>query len=321
MNFWEKLQKPFFILAPMEGVTDTVFRQIVVSIGKPDVFFTEFVPVDALLSKGKEKILTSLRFTEIERPIVAQIWGTDPEKFYKVAQMLSKMKFDGIDINMGCPDKNAMKKGACAALIKNPKLAKEIIDATIKGGSGLPVSVKTRIGFKKQDMENWVTALLQTPIAALILHLRTVPEMSKVPAHWEEIKSALKIRENLKSKALIIGNGDVKTLKEAKDKCKKYTLDGVMIGRGIFDNVYLFNEKIDPVLVTPKQKISLLIKHLELFKKTWGDKKHFALMKKFVKCYVNNFNGASESREKLMRTKTLDELILQSEILEKSAIH
>lgn len=309
MNFWEKLQKPFFILAPMEGVTDTVFRQIVASTGKPDVFFTEFVPLDALLSKGQEKILTSLKFTEIESPIVAQIWGTDPEKFYKVAQMLSKMKFDGIDINMGCPDKNAMKKGACAALIKNPKLAREIIDATIKGANGLPVSVKTRIGFNKIDMENWVTALLQTPIAALILHLRTVPEMSKASAHWEEIKKAIKIRNRLKSKALIIGNGDIKLLQEARDKCERYKIDGVMIGRGIFENVYLFNRKTNPNRVTPKQKISLLIKHLELFKKTWGDKKHFALMKKFVKCYVNNFNGASESREKLMRTKTLDELI------------
>lgn len=329
MNFWKNLKKPIFILAPMEGVTDSVFRQIVASTGRPDVFFTEFVPIDALFSKGKEKILASLKFTEEERPIVAQIWGTDPEKFYMVAQFLSKMKFDGIDINMGCPDKNVMKKGACAALIKNPKLAREIIDATIRGGSGLPVSVKTRIGFVKANMEDWVTTLLQTKISALILHLRTVPEMSKVPAHWEKIKSALKIRENLKSKALIIGNGDVKTLKEARDKCKKYSLDGVMIGRGIFENIYLFNEKIDPNRVSSKQKISLLIKHLELFKKTWGDKKHFALMKKFVKCYVNNFNGVSESREKLMGTKNLDELIQaskdlhfpQSEVLKKGAVH
>ncbi len=322
MNFWDKLQKPFFILAPMEGVTDTVFRQIVVSVGRPDVFFTEFVPVDALLSKGQEKILTSLKFTESERPIVAQIWGSDPEKFYKVAKMLHQMKFDGIDINMGCPDKNAIKKGACAALIKNPQLAKQIIDATIKGANGLPVSVKTRIGFKELDTENWVTTLLQTPISALILHLRTVSEMSKVPAHWEEIGTAVKIRNRLKSKALIIGNGDVRTLKEAKDKCKKYRIDGVMIGRGIFENVWLFNDKVNIENISPQQKIDLLIKHLKLFKQTWGDKqsfssnkKHFELMKKFVKCYVNNFNGAVESRERLMKTKSLDELIKASKKL------
>lgn len=309
MNFWEKLKKPILILAPMEGVTDSVFRQIVASVGKPDVFFTEFVPVDALLSGGQKKVLSSLKFTQSERPIVTQIWGNDPAKFYQVAKMLSQMKFDGIDINMGCPDRNTIKKGACSALIRNPKLAKEIIDATIKGAKGLPVSVKTRIGFKEIETENWVTTLLQTPISALILHLRTVAEMSKVPAHWEEIAKAVRIRNKLKSKALIIGNGDVKTLQEAKDMCKKYRIDGVMIGRGIFENIWLFNNDIDIEKVTPQQKIELLIKHLKLFKKTWGDTKHFELMKKFVKCYVNNFKGAVEAREGLMKTRSLDELI------------
>ncbi len=305
MNFWRKLKKPILILAPMEGVTDTVFRQIVASAGKPDVFFTEFVPVDALFSKGKEKVLRSLRFVAIEHPIVAQIWGTDPEKFYQAARLLSKMGFDGIDINMGCPDKSVIKAGAGAALIKNPRLAQEIINATIKGAKGLPVSVKTRIGFKNIATENWITALLQTPIAAVTLHLRTAAEMSKVPAHWDEISKAVKIRENLKSKALIIGNGDVKTLKEAKDKCEKYGIDGVMTGRGIFDNVGLFAS----MEFTPQERINLLIAHLKLFKKTYVDDKHFELMKKFVKCYVNNFDGAMNSREKLMKTKSLNELI------------
>lgn len=292
----------------MEGVTDTVFRQIVTSVGKPSVFFTEFVPVDALLSpRGQEKILGSLKFTEAERPIVAQIWGTDPEKFCQSALLLSKMGFDGIDINMGCPDKNAIKHGACSALIKNPKLAQEIIQATLKGANGLPVSVKTRIGFGKIDTESWSKALLSTPISALIVHLRTAAEKSKVPAHWEEIEKVVNIKNELKSKAVIIGNGDVKTLKEAKDKCKQYQIDGVMIGRGIFENIWFFNKKVKEV--SPQQKISLLITHLELFKNTWGDRKHFELMKKFVKCYVNSFNGAFESREKLMQTKTLDELI------------
>lgn len=313
MNFWEKLQKPLFILAPMEGVTDTVFRQIVISVGKPHAFFTEFVPVDALLSQGHEKILRSLKFTERERPIVAQIWGNDPEKFYKVAKMLAQLKFDGIDINMGCPDKNATKKGACAALIKNPQLAKEIIDATLKGANGLPVSVKTRIGFRGIDTENWVITLLQTPISALILHLRTAAEMSKVPAHWDEIIKAVKVRDKLKSQALIIGNGDIKSLKEAREKSIKYGIDGVMIGRGIFENIWLFNENIESA--SPQQKVDLLINHLNLFKQTWGDSKHFELMKKFVKCYVNNFNGAVETREKLMRTRTLDELIQETRLI------
>lgn len=310
MNFWGRLQKPIFILAPMDGVTDTVFRQIVSSVGKPDVLFTEFVSVDALLSKGKGKALARLKFEESERPIVAQIWGSDPEKFYKAAQLLSEMKFDGIDINMGCPVKNTLTKGSCSALIKNQKLAKEIILATIDGGSGLPVSVKTRIGFHKIETKDWIKALLQTPIAALTLHLRTVSEMSGVPAHWDEIKKAIKIRDEMNSKTLIIGNGDIKTLKEARDKCKKYDIDGVMIGRGIFENIWLFNESIDIQKVTLREKLNLLTAHLELFKKTFGDNRHFEIMKKFVKCYVNNFRGATEDRNMLMRTKNLDELTL-----------
>lgn len=306
MNFWQEFKKPIFVLAPMDGVTDTVFRQIMAGVGQPDVFFTEFVPVEALLSdKAQKKVIeTSLKYTKKEKPLVAQIWGSDPEKFYRSAKLIKKLGFDGIDINMGCPQKCAIKNGACAALIKNPKLAQEIILATIEGG-GLPVSVKTRIGYSKIDTENWVRVLLSTPISALILHLRTVFEMSKVPAHWEEIIKVVKLRDKLKSKAAVIGNGDVKTLKKAKEKCKKYGIDGVMIGRGIFENVYLFSERIG----TPQQKIDLLIKHLELFKKTWGDSRNFELMKKFVKVYINGFKGASKEREKLMETKNLDELI------------
>jgi tRNA-dihydrouridine synthase len=309
MNFWQDLRKPFFILAPMDGVTDTVFRQIVISVGRPDVVFTEFVSIDALTSKGKDRALDRLKFEQRERPIVAQIWGSDPVKFYHVAGLLSRMGFDGIDINMGCPVRSALIKSSCSALIKNPKRAREIILATIDGGGGLPVSVKTRIGFSEIDTENWVRALLQTPIAALTLHLRTVAEMSKVPPHWTEIEKAVKVRNELKSKALIIGNGDVKSLNEAQEKCRKYKIDGVMIGRGIFENIWLFNSTIDIKNIAPKQKIKLLIKHLNLFQKNYGNNKHFEIMKKFVKCYINNFKDATEAREILMQTKTLDELI------------
>lgn len=316
MNFWKELPKPFSILAPMDGVTDTVFRQIVASVGRPGVFFTEFVPVEAIISKAQEKILEkSLQYTDTERPIVAQIWGKDPEKFYQTARLLSKLGFDGIDINMGCPDRSVIKQGCCSALIKNPELAKQIITATIKGAGNLPVSVKTRIGFSNIDTENWVRILLQTPIAALTLHLRTAAEMSKVPAHWDEIKKAVKVRNELKSKALIIGNGDIKTLKQVCQMCDKYQIDGVMIGTGIFENVYIFNDKINPAAITPKQKKELLLKHLKLFEKTWGDKRHFELMKKFVKCYVNNFDRAAEYRVELMKTKTLQELISAVQLL------
>lgn len=309
MDFWKKLTRPFFVLAPMDGVTDTVFRQIISSIGKPEVLITEFIPVDALMSEGRQRALSGLRFDESQRPIVAQIWGTDPDKFYQAAKIIKKLGFDGIDINMGCPVKDVIKTGACSALINNPNLAIEIINKTIEGAGGLPVSVKTRIGFDKVDIENWISTLLETNISALTLHMRTAKDMSKVPARWKEMQKAVEIRNKINPNVIIIGNGDVKTIKEAKEKAKEYGIDGVMIGRGIFDNVWLFNENVDIEKVTPKQKIDLLVKHLLLYKKTYGDGKHFALMKKFVKCYVNNFPGATDARVNLMETKTLDELI------------
>ena len=325
MNFWEKLsakggssserKKPIFILAPMDGVTDTVFRQIVGSVGSPDVFFTEFVPVDALFSEGRERALRTLKFTEKEKPIVAQLWGTDPEKFYEATKLMVKLGFDGIDINMGCPDKSAVKTGACAALIDNPKKALEIIFATKKGAGKLPVSVKTRIGFKEIQTEKWIANILETKITALTVHLRTASEMSKPPAHWEEMPKIIGLKDKISPETLIIGNGDVRSLKEATYKYKKYTVDGIMIGRGIFENVWVFNESVIPESITPEDKIKLLIKHLELFKATYQGKRPFEQMKKFVKCYVNNFKGAVDVREQLMETKSLDELIVVSKKL------
>ncbi len=315
MNIWQSFKKPIMILAPMDDVTDTVFRQIVASVGAPDVFFTEFTNIDALTSIGKDKAMRRLKFENSERPIIAQIWGSNPEKFYQVAQMLSKMGFDGIDINMGCPDKKVIKAGACSALIKNLTLAKEIIEATIKGANGLPISVKTRIGFSQIQTAEWVSFLLSTNISAITLHFRTVKEMSKVPAHWNEAKIAVETRDKLNSKTLIIGNGDVKSLQEAKQKAKEYGLDGIMIGRGIFENVWLFNQSIDYKSITSEDKKTLLLKHLSLFKNTFGTEKNFELMKKFVKCYINGFEGASKLRESLMQTRTLDELIRSATLL------
>lgn len=308
MNFWEKLSKPIMILAPMEDVTDTVFRQIVDSVGRPDVFFTEFTNIDALTSSGRQRVINRLQFSENERPIVAQIWGSDPNKFYKVAQELVEMKFDGIDINMGCPDKKVIKANACSALIKNPQLAKEIIQATVEGAKGLPVSVKTRIGFSEILTEQWIPELLETNITALTLHFRTVKEMSKVPAHWDQAKIAVDIRNQMKSKTLIIGNGDVKSLEEANQKTKEYGLDGIMVGRGIFENVWLFNKNVKLEDKTIKDRLELLFKHIELFDQTWRDTKNFAILKKFVKCYINGFPGASEMRVELMKTENLQEL-------------
>lgn len=307
-NFWKTLQKPITALAPMDGVTDTVFRQMISSIGKPSVLFTEFASTDGFCSKGKEKIMERLKFAEVERPIVAQIWGSKPEKFEQMARELQKMGFDGIDINMGCPDAKVVKNGGGSALILNTDVAVEIIKATQKGAPNLPISVKTRIGFKEINTEEWVKILLLTGIAALIVHGRTAKEQSVPDAHWDEIGKAVKLRDELGLKTIILGNGDVKSYAEVKEKVKVYGVDGVMIGRGVFANAWVFNKRIDPAKITPEERIKLLLKHLDLWEKTWDGKAKFAPMKKFVKTYIHGFDGASTLRAKLMETNSIEEV-------------
>lgn len=307
-NFWKKLNRPIITLAPMADVTDTVFRQIVAQCGKPQVFFTEFVSCDGLCSEGKTKLLKNLKFNKkIERPIVAQFFGSKPENFYKCAQLAVKLGFDGIDINMGCPDKKVEKQGAGAALMKTPELAQRIIAETKRGASKLPVSVKTRIGFNKSEIETWIPCLLKAKPDAIIIHGRTRKEMSKVPAHWDLIGKAAEIARG--SGILIIGNGDVSSLADAKEKAKKYNLDGVMVGRGIFANPWFFNSDVNPADIIPKDKIALLIKHIKLFDKTWKNAKNFDIMKKFFKMYISGWNGAKNLRAKLMTTKSVKEAL------------
>ncbi|MDE2025636.1 MAG: tRNA-dihydrouridine synthase, partial [Patescibacteria group bacterium] len=194
MNIWHTLKKPIFILAPMEDVTDTVFRQIIMACGRPSLFFTEFTNVDGMASAGDEEVSKRLRFTQKEGPIIAQVWGMKPENYFSAAGRIAEMGYDGIDINMGCPQKAVVSRGACSALIKNPSLAKEIIQATREGAKGLPVSVKTRIGFKTNVLDTWIGFLLEQQLDALAIHARTASEMSKVPAHWEVMPAAVTIR-------------------------------------------------------------------------------------------------------------------------------
>lgn len=309
MSFsWKKLDKPFFALAPMEGATDTVFRQIIASCGRPDVFFTEFTNCEGILSPGFEKVAVRLKYSEFERPIIAQIWGTNPESFYRVAQKLSEMKFDGIDINMGCPERAVIKHGACSALINNPKLAKEIIDATRSGAGSLPLSVKTRIGFKTIEIDPWIGFLLEQKLDALTVHFRTQKEMSLVPAHWEEAARVVALRNKLSQNTILIGNGDVLTKTHGRKLSKLYGLDGIMIGRGVFHNPYVFNEDIDYENLTKKEKLELLIRHLDLFEKTWGDNnKSYPPLKRFFKIYIQGFEGAGDLREKIMKTNSIKE--------------
>src|SRR3989344_6322043 len=222
-------KKPIFALAPMANVTDAAFRFIIAKYGKPDVMFTEFVACDGLMSPGKDKLLVDFMYTEAERPIVAQIFGSKPDNFYASALLIQELGFDGIDINMGCPDRNVEKQGAGACLMKNPKLAQEIIRETKRGAGKLPVSVKTRIGYNKNSLSEWLPALLETEPAAITIHARTRKEMSSVPANWDTIADAVRIRDEYKSKTLILGNGDVQDLADAEQKVKATGADGAMI--------------------------------------------------------------------------------------------
>lgn len=307
-SFWTDLPRPFTILAPMEGVTDIVFRQIITEIGRPEVFFTEFTSCAGLLSKGHEKVAENLRFDKSQQPIVAQIWGTEPKEFYTVSKDLKKRGFAGIDINMGCPVKVVTKHGACSGLIRTPELAAEIIKATIEGADSIPVSVKTRIGFKEESVGEWIGFLLKQNIAALSVHLRTVSEMSRVPAHWELIPQIISLRDKISPKTIIIGNGDLKSLEDVSEKHKKYNADGYMIGTGIFANPWLFNKSINVEKITIAERISLFLHHIELFEKQWGEGHNFASLKKFAKTYISNFPDSSELRQKLMETKSMQEL-------------
>ncbi len=308
-NFWNDLKKPILIQAPMEDVTDTVFRQIIVQAGKPDVFFTEFTNVEGMCSKGRDKVGKRLIFTDTEKPIVAQIWGMDPAKFLQTAKLIKTMGFDGIDVNMGCPEKSVVKKGACAALINNHPLAKEIILATREGAGGLPISVKTRIGIKNIQTEEWTEFLLGLNLDTLIIHGRTVAEMSDVPCHWDEIGKVVRLKNEMKLKTLIIGNGDIKDRSDAITKVEKYGVDGVMIGRGIFHNLWLYNKNIDPAKISYEEKLKLLITHITLFDKTWGKTKNFSIMKKFYKIYVSEMPHASNVRAKLMEFQIASETL------------
>ena len=297
MNFWKQLKKTFFILAPMADVTDMAFRQIIIETGRPDVFFTEFVSADGLCSeKGRPKLLPHLKFGENERPIVAQFFGSKPENFYKCAQLAVELGFDGVDINMGCPAGKIVKQDSGAGLILNPALAQEIIYQTKRGAGKLPVSVKTRIGYNSIITEEWIPKLIEAKPAAIMIHGRTQKEMSKVPVHWDEIGKAAKLCHD--AGIPIIGNGDVMSYQEGLDKAKEYNLDGIMIGRGVFQNPWIFSASGGNH--TPQEKINLLKKHIHNFLELWGDGKSFDVMKRFIKIYINDFEGAKTLRDELM---------------------
>ena len=322
MAYIDNLPKPFFVLAPMDDVTDTVFRRMVSNMAGPDLYFTEFVNVDGLQSAGRPRLLKKLLFTDYEQPLIAQLWGSNSDNFYKTAQQIADgtfakelglpqgVNFAGVDLNMGCPEKSAVKHGTCSALIVDRPKAKEIIEATKKGLNGaLPLSVKTRTGFNDVDL-SWIEFLLNQDLAMLTVHGRTKKQMSKVPADWDLIGEARKLRDKIAPNTLIVGNGDVMSRKQGLELAKKYQLDGIMIGRGIFHDPFVFGTDKDWIDYSPKQRIELYKKHVELFDSTWRHRERpVPTLNKFCKVYVNGFDGAKEMREELMACSSVKELL------------
>src|SRR3990167_2259839 len=339
LGFWEKLEKPFFVVAPLANVTDAVFRRVIVKYGKPDVLWTEFVSADGLCHpQGRAALLRDLSYTEAERPIVVQLFTAFPEKMFEAAKLVTELGFDGIDINMGCPDKNVMKQGAGATIMKDPKLAQELIVAAREGADAaarsasrrIPISVKTRLGFNEDNLEAWLPNLLEAKPAAIIMHARTKKEMSKVPARWECVKRAVEIARGSTSwrSTLIIGNGDVKDLEDAENKIQETGADGVMLGRAIFGNPWLFDK--NKTAVTVEEKLRAAIFHTRLFEEVWnpptssdqsnknvvlagegfraGATKNFLRMKKHYPPYINHFPQAKELRVKLMSCHNAQEV-------------
>ncbi|HDI1119467.1 TPA: tRNA-dihydrouridine synthase [Staphylococcus aureus] len=305
-NFWSELPRPFFILAPMEDVTDIVFRHVVSEAARPDVFFTEFTNTESFCHpEGIHSVRGRLTFSEDEQPMVAHIWGDKPEQFRETSIQLAKMGLKGIDLNMGCPVANVAKKGKGSGLILRPDVAAEIIQATKAGG--LPVSVKTRLGYYEIDeWKDWLKHVFEQDIANLSIHLRTRKEMSKVDAHWELIEAIRNLRDEIAPNTLLTINGDIPDRKTGLELAEKYGIDGVMIGRGIFHNPFAFEK--EPREHTSKELLDLLRLHLSLFNKYEKDEiRQFKSLRRFFKIYVRGIRGASELRHQLMNTQSIAE--------------
>ncbi len=307
-TFWNNLTKPFFILAPMEAVSDVVFRHVIAEASRPDIFFTEFTNAASFVSeKGTRSTRGRLAFTDDEQPMVAQIWGNQPEQFIQMSQGLKELGFSGIDINMGCPDKSVVRNGSGSGLIRTPELAGELIAAAKT--SGLPVSVKTRLGdIKPEEWRNWLTYILKQDIVNLTIHLRTRSEMSKVPAHYELISDIKKLRDELAPHTLLTINGDIRDRQHGEELAKQYGVDGIMIGRGVFHNPFAFEKEGREH--TREELLGLLQLQLNLHDKysIELEPRKFDPLKRFFKIYIRDFPGASELREQLMHTKSTDEV-------------
>ena len=311
----------------MEDVTDTVFRLLISRISNPQylhLFMTEFISTDGMChNKARDKVIHRLYICEEERKIlkqkniaiVAQIWGNNPDNYYKAVKNLTcEFDFDGVDINMGCPVTKVVKKGCCSALIENPTLAKELICAASEA-THLPISVKTRIGYKTVATKRWANDLLSTQkLSALTFHGRTQKQMSEGLANWNQIAKAVKVRNSLGQKTLILGNGDIASLEDAHQKIELSKVDGVLVGRGIFQNPWLFNRPQPEI--NPEQRLKILWQHCQSFDEVWQGTKSFNILKRFFKIYISNFKHSSQLRQQLMQSKSFNDVknILQKHI-------
>ena len=331
-GFWKDLPAGFCVLAPMADVTDAAFRRMIAKYsrmgakgGGPHVMWTEFVSADGLASRGREVLLRDLAFTPAERPIVAQLFTSNPDNMKFAARLVSELGFDGIDINMGCPDKSIEKQGAGAAMIKNPELAQKIIRAAQQGAreyadehgtQPIPVSVKTRVGYSKVEIDRWIPQILSMNIAALTIHARTRKDLSLVPANWDYVRSVVALRNSstvLNAQGIavpcttrIIGNGDVTTLAQAAQRVAETGCDGVMIGRGIFGSPWFFDSEFNASsMQTIRERLLIMVEHTKLYVELLGDVKNFAIMKKHYKAYVHGWHGAKDFRIKLMEAQNV----------------
>lgn len=313
-SFWQQLPKPFFILAPMEAVTDVVFRHVVTKAAPPDVYFTEFTNATGWFRAGDKAIGGRLVKTDDEHPLVAQLWGSDPEAMAAMSEHCAELGFDGIDINMGCPDQSAIKSGGGSGMIRTPEVAHAIIAAAKT--AGLPVSVKTRLGYSFVDeWHDWLRGLFEQDVEVLTIHLRTKKEMSKVPAHYELIPAIKALRDEVAPRTLLVINGDIEDHAQGRTIAEETGVDGVMIGRGVFHNPYCFQEITASASLSRSDKksqlLALLQYHLDQYDHySTRTGRPYETLKRFYKIYIRDFEGASELRDQLMHTKTTDEVRL-----------
>jgi len=315
-SFWTGLKRPFFVLAPMADVTDPAYRKVIASYGRADVMWTEFVSADGLyhtremkkMGDAENPLMRDLQFDKSEHPIVAQIFSSKPEMIRYASKLAGELGFDGVDINMGCPDKAIERQGCGAGMIRRPELVPAILQAA-RGGvadagrPGMGVSVKTRIGYNTEEIDTWIRTVLMTKPDALTVHLRTRKEMSKVPAHWDLMPKVVALRDEVSPETRILGNGDVASLEDARLKAAESGADGIMLGRAIFGNPWVFTG----YEASPKEKLVALAALAEEFA-AMRPAKSFHLLKKHVKAFVTGYDGASELRTKLMDSKDIEEL-------------